>query len=52
MNVGDRVQVKADHWTGIGARTGTIRVVGRDRFLVMFDDDVLIDISQDAMEPA
>lgn len=50
MDAGDRVQMKAKHWTGIGTREGTVEHAGRDRVLVRFDDGVLVDVDVDALE--
>lgn len=50
---GDRIQVKADNWTGFGSRFGAVSshhpVSGRA--IVKFDHGPLIDIDDQAIEP-
>lgn len=47
---GDRVQVKAKHWTGIGKRTGTVKAIDRYRTLVRLDDGTPVDLENRALE--
>ena len=48
---GQRVQIKADHWTGMGSRTGTIRSLTRHRAFVDYDGGTPGDIDRAALEP-
>ena len=47
---GSRVQMRADHWTGLGARAGTVESEGSERVLVRFDDGALVDVNSRALE--
>jgi hypothetical protein len=49
---GDRVRVRADHWSGQGARSGRVLSSSPDRSLVRFDDPALVDVDTRAIEPA
>lgn len=47
---GQRVQMKADHWTGMGSRGGVLVSPGARRVLVRFDDGTLVDVDNRALE--
>jgi hypothetical protein len=48
--VGDRVRMRADHWTGIGARSGVLESLSLYRAFVRFDDGTLIEVDTRAIE--
>jgi hypothetical protein len=47
---GDRVKVKDDHWTGLGAQTGVVEQSDKFKTFVMFDNGTLVEIDTRALE--